>query len=78
MTGAHDTWHNADVHSFAQHMPCCTTRAACTAGARCVLRRELRILRAELGSAGGVLEQRAGRLDSATYSEIVPKWEVYG
>jgi hypothetical protein len=37
------------------------TRAASTAGARCLLQRELRNLRAELGHAGGL------RLDRGTY-----------
>jgi hypothetical protein len=73
-----DTWHIADVHYAVWQMPCCTTLAACTAGVRCFLQRELGNLRAELGHAGGLLEQRAGHFDSATYSEIVPEWEVYG
>jgi hypothetical protein len=37
------------------------------AGVRCFLHRELCNLRAELGHASGLLEQRAWRLDSGTY-----------
>jgi hypothetical protein len=73
-----DTWHIADVHYAVWQMPCCTTLAACTASVRCFLQPELSNLRAELGHAGGLLEQRDGHLDSATYIDIMREWEVYG
>lgn len=61
MTGVvvSDTWHVVDVHDVVRHMPCCETRAACTAGVRCFLQLELRNLREEIGHACGPLEQRA-------------------
>jgi hypothetical protein len=65
--GLHDMWYTADVHDAVRHVPYCATHTACTASVRCILQRELRNLRADLGQSFWFGEPRTGRLDSCTY-----------